>query len=198
MLIKRRSITLMLHGALLLLLGTGEALAQQRGNRPKRSPHHADRQAATAAAVARLRDATAPNWRVLEDTVVGTPLWADFTAGAGVVPAVLRVGSAQAAVATFLAQHGDLWGGRAALGSSLRPLSQKVDERGGVHFMYQQVYRAIDVEGAELGFFANRDRDGRYFIETVFGRFHPDIEIDVTPTLTAADARRRLIQAVGA
>lgn len=181
-----------------LLLGLilqSVAWAQQR--EAPRSPRYAERQQTTREAAQALREATSSSWRIHGDEQVGTPIWAEFAAGVDALPPVLKASTPRAAVETFLARHGELWG-RPALSSSLREVSEKIDPQGGVHYFYQQTYRGVDVHGAELGVFVAADRSGAYAVETIYGRFHPDIEIDVTPTLSADGAADALAAAAQA
>ncbi len=176
---------------------TGWAVQQSPGQQVRRSPEFAQRRAQTADAVQELHAATGPNWRILPDEIVGTPLWAAFNPGVDALPAELRAGSPRGAVESFLARHGDLWGVPSLIGS-LRELREKVDPRGGYHYFYRQVYRGVDVQGAELGAYVERDREGRYAVQTIYGRFHPDIDIDVAPMLSDGDAVRIVASETGA
>lgn len=173
------------------------AQEQRPGYRPRRSPRFVERQAATAAAAQALREATGPYWKLIADDEVGTVLWSEFTPGPDAMPRALKATSPRAAVRAFLGAHGMLWGGP-SLGASLRELSEKIDRHGGVHLFYQQIYRGVDVEGAELAFHITRDRTGLYVVQAVSGRFHPDIDIDVTPALSGEDAIDVLAAEVGA
>lgn len=194
LLLNRITMSALLLCIIPLSAGVAQELPAQQ---PRRSPFFAEREAQTAQAAEALREATAENWRLIQDPEVGTVLWADFTAGPDAMPGTLKAPTPAEAVERFLAAHGSLWG-LAAPAPSLRELSEKVDPQGGVHFVYQQVYRGVDVEGAELAIFVNRDGQGSYVVETVSGRFHPDIDIDVLPALDAADAVRVLTQHVSA
>jgi hypothetical protein len=63
---------------------------------------------------------------------------------------------------------------------------------GRVHERFEQLYRNLPVWGADV----TRQTAGDRTL-TIFGTLYEDIRIGVTPTLSAAEAGRRAVQAAG-
>lgn len=92
----------------------------------------------------------------------------------------------------FLDTYGRLLG--ADDPEALRPVSTVVDEYGGTHVTYLQEHRGVPVFGAQLKVHLDKGED----LTSVNGVAVPDIDISVTPRLSAGEAARRAVAAVRA
>jgi Zn-dependent metalloprotease/Ca2+-binding RTX toxin-like protein len=90
----------------------------------------------------------------------------------------------------YLARFGGVFGIRDT--SQLRLTSRWKDAIGATHLTYEQVYRGVPVFGGMLR--VHLDAQNR--LTGVNGVFVPDINLNITPTLSAAQAARRAIREV--
>lgn len=90
----------------------------------------------------------------------------------------------------YFARFGGAFGIRDA--SQLVETSRTRDAYGSTHLTYAQVYRGVSVFGAEL----RVHLDARMRLTSVNGVFVPELNLGTAPTLSAAQAARRAVNAV--
>jgi Zn-dependent metalloprotease len=100
-------------------------------------------------------------------------------------------GSAKGKSKDFLSEYGSLLGATAE-GSQLVETSSLTDTTGATHVSYEQVYKGVPVFGATIR--AHLDKDNN--LTAVNGVAVPDIDLDVTPRLSAEQAVATAIAAV--
>ena len=99
-------------------------------------------------------------------------------------------GSAKAKSKAFLREYGALLG--AGNESSLEEISSTTDSRGATHVTYQQFYKDVPVWAGTIK--AHTDAKGN--LTAVNGVAVPDISVDTSPRLSAAEAGSRAIATV--
>jgi Zn-dependent metalloprotease len=92
-------------------------------------------------------------------------------------------GGAEKQAGVFFEQYGSLFGVRDA-GAELAPSKVQTDHLGTTHLSYNQVYQGVPVFAGVL----RVHFDAQGLITAVNGTFIPDIALDPTPTLGAAEA----------
>jgi Zn-dependent metalloprotease len=102
-----------------------------------------------------------------------------------------RAASPQGKAKGFLREYGSLLGATAD-GSDLVETSSFTDALGSTHVSYEQVYKGVPVFGATIR--AHLDKDNN--LTAVNGVAVPDIDLDVTPRLSAEQAAARAIAEV--
>src|SRR4029450_7610108 len=100
-------------------------------------------------------------------------------------------GSAKGKSKDFLSEYGSLLGATAD-GSQLVETSSLTDTTGATHVSYVQGYKGVPGFGATIR--AHLDKDNT--LTAVNGVAVPDIDLDVTPRLSADQAAARAIAAV--
>ena len=99
-------------------------------------------------------------------------------------------GKAEVKAKDFLREYGAILG--AGSESTLDEISSTTDSLGATHVTYQQFYKDVPVWAATIK--AHTDADGN--LTAVNGVAVPDISLDTTPRLSAADAGARAIATV--
>ncbi len=99
-------------------------------------------------------------------------------------------GKAEVKAKDFLREYGAILG--AGSESTLDEISSTTDSLGATHVTYQQFYKDVPVWGGTIK--AHTDADGN--LTAVNGVAVPDISLDTTPRLSAADAGARAIATV--
>ena len=99
-------------------------------------------------------------------------------------------GKAEVKAKDFLREYGAILG--AGSESTLDEISSTTDSLGATHVTYQQFYKGVPVWAATIK--AHTDADGN--LTAVNGVAVPDISLDTTPRLSAADAGARAIATV--
>ncbi len=99
-------------------------------------------------------------------------------------------GKAEVKAKDFLREYGAILG--AGSESTLDEISSTTDSLGATHVTYQQFYKDVPVWGGTIK--AHSDAQGN--LTAVNGIAVPDISLDTTPRLSAADAGARAIATV--
>lgn len=141
-------------------------------------------------ALARLQAATGGNVEVTTLPATGTANYVRALDGA-TIPVKSASSDPAAMSAAFFAEYGGVFGIRNPE-TELSPLQVDTDSFGLTTTRYQQVYQGIPVYGAML--FVHFNRAGQ--IMSANGRFVPDLNLTLTPALTAGDAGSAAIRAV--
>ncbi|HWN20570.1 MAG TPA: M4 family metallopeptidase [Gaiellaceae bacterium] len=103
-----------------------------------------------------------------------------------------NTGTAQAKAKDFLSEYGQILG--AGSESTLEETSSSTDALGATHVTYQQYYKGVPVWAATI----KTHVDARGNLSAVNGIAVPDLALDTTPRLSAAEAGARAVATVAA
>jgi len=146
-------------------------------------PRRRDPSAKSRTAFESFNKAQGGRWKVRFDGRTGLP--SALVEGASAP----HPGAPQESAATFLAEQRDLLG----IDPAALSVERVTSGRGHHHVLYRQTYRGLPVEFARV----KVHLDARGAVTGLHSRFEPDFTLDITPTVTAAQAAAAVLQDAG-